>query len=110
MKMAKARKPTCIEDKGTEMKIDCPYCGSRDSEEFAIQGEVASPRPSTQTAGAADIAAFHSYVHLRANDFGLTKEYWYHANGCRRLLIVSRDTRNHAILDVAYAATQGAGR
>jgi methylglutamate dehydrogenase subunit B len=86
------------------MRITCPYCGTRDSEEFSIQGEVASPRPPVSPDSAADIAAFHAYVHLRANDFGLTKEYWYHVNGCRRLLVVSRDTRNHAILGVSFAA------
>ena len=92
------------------MRISCPYCGDRDSEEFSIQGEVAGPRPSAQSGDAADIAAFHAYVHLRANDFGLTKEYWYHVNGCRRLLVVSRDTRNHAILDVTFAAAKSGGK
>jgi methylglutamate dehydrogenase subunit B len=87
------------------MRITCPYCGARDSEEFSIQGEVAGPRPPP--ADALDIEAFHAYVHLRSNDFGLTKEYWYHVNGCRRLLIVSRDTRNHAILGVSFAASGG---
>jgi sarcosine oxidase subunit delta len=86
------------------MRITCPYCGDRDSEEFSIQGEVASPRPAAESSSGADIAAFHAYLHLRANDFGLTKEYWYHVNGCRRLLVVARDTRNHAVLGVEFAA------
>lgn len=85
------------------MRITCPYCGQRDTEEFSIKGEVAPPRPAPSTFDAADIKAFHHYVHLRANDFGLTKEYWYHAQGCRRWLIVSRDTRNHAVLEAVYA-------
>jgi len=89
------------------MRIPCPYCGDRDSEEFSIQGEVAGPRPPVSPDGGGDISAFHAYVHLRANDFGLTKEYWYHGNGCRRLLVVSRDTRNHAILNVSFAAAGG---
>jgi len=89
------------------MRITCPYCGTRDSEEFSIQGEVAGPRPSAPPADALDIEAFHAYVHLRANDFGLTQEYWYHVNGCRRLLVVSRDTRNHAILGVSFASKRG---
>ncbi len=78
--------------------IPCPYCGERDAEEFTVQGEVAGPRP---TAGALD--DFHAYVYLRANEFGPTQEYWYHANGCRRWLIVRRDTSDHAILDVIFA-------
>ena len=89
------------------MRITCPYCGTRDSEEFSIQGEVAPPRPAAQSSNGADIAAFHAYLHLRANDFGPTKEYWYHGNGCRRLLVVSRDTRNHEILNVSFAAAGG---
>ena len=65
-----------------------PYCGERGVEEFSIQGEVAGPRPAD-----GDMAAFHAYVHLRANEYGSTREYWYHAAGCRRWLLVSRDTR-----------------
>ena len=37
--------------------------------------------------------AFHAYAHLRVNEYGPTKEYWYHANGCRRWLVVSCATR-----------------
>jgi methylglutamate dehydrogenase subunit B len=77
------------------MRIPCPYCGERDAEEFSIQGEVAGRRPE-----GGDMAAFHAYVHLRANEYGPTREYWYHANGCRRWLIVARDTRDHSILGV----------
>jgi sarcosine oxidase subunit delta len=89
------------------MRITCPYCGQRDAEEFSIQGEVAGPRPSGMSTDAGSMAAFHAYVHLRSNDFGLTREYWYHANGCRRLLVVSRDTRNHAVVNVTLASEQG---
>jgi len=86
------------------MRIACPFCGPRDAEEFAIRGEVAGPRPLPSAFDERDVEAFHTYVHLRANEFGPTKEYWYHAQGCRRWLIVSRDTRNHAVLDVVFAA------
>ena len=81
------------------MRIPCPYCGEREAEEFAVQGEVAGPRPTDD-----DLAAFHSYVHLRNNEYGPTREYWYYVHGCRRWLIVSRDTRNHSILSVEVAA------
>jgi heterotetrameric sarcosine oxidase delta subunit len=86
------------------MRILCPYCGVRDAEEFAIQGEVAGPRPEPGDFGPAALDAFHDYVHLRANEYGPTREYWYHAAGCRRWLIVSRDTRGHAILKTEFAA------
>ena len=80
------------------MRIPCPYCGERDAEEFSIQGEVAGPRPTDS-----EMAAFHAYVHLRSNEYGPTREYWYHAQGCRRWLLVSRDTRDHAVLGVELA-------
>lgn len=80
------------------MRIPCPYCGERDAEEFSIQGEAAGPRPES---GGLD--EFHAYVNLRDNILGPTKEYWYHANGCRRWLLVARDTGNHAILSVELA-------
>ena len=79
------------------MRINCPYCGERDAEEFSVRGEVAGPRP-----GEGDMDAFVAYVHLRANEHGQTREYWYHANGCRRWLVLARDTRDHAILSVEY--------
>ena len=80
------------------MRLNCPYCGERDAEEFSIQGEAVGPRPAD---GGMD--AMHAYVHLRANEYGPTKEYWYHAQGCRRWLLVKRDTRDHAILGVELA-------
>jgi sarcosine oxidase subunit delta len=86
------------------MRIACPYCGDRDAEEFSIQGEAPGPRPLPTDYGEADIAAFHAYVHLRANEFGATNEYWYHAAGCRRWLVVRRDTRDHAFIKIGFAA------
>jgi sarcosine oxidase subunit delta len=80
------------------MRIICPYCGERDAEEFSIQGEVAGPRPQS---GA--LEDFHAYVNLRDNPLGPTREYWYHANGCRRWLVVSRDTRDHIIMTAEFA-------
>ena len=85
------------------MRIACPYCGERDVEEFSIRGEAAGPRPPTSDSGGGDMDAFHAYVHLRDNEFGPTKEHWYHAAGCRRWLIVRRDTRDHNILGVEFA-------
>ncbi len=80
------------------MIIPCPYCGERDAEEFSVLGEVAGPRPA-----GGDLAAFVAYVHERDNAFGAAREYWYHANGCRRWLRLTRDTRNHAILAAEFA-------
>lgn len=81
------------------MRIDCPFCGSRDSHEFAYHGDASVTRPADD-----DTAAFDAYVYLRANPAGPHGELWYHAGGCRSWLVVARDTRTHAI-----AATRLAG-
>ena len=44
--------------------------------------------------------AFHDYVYLRDNPAGPHRELWYHGSGCRAWLVVTRDTRTHAILAV----------
>ena len=45
------------------------------------------------------------YVYLRDNIAGPHQEYWYHASGCRRWLVVDRDTRTHAVLAVTLASS-----
>ena len=84
------------------MRIACPFCGERDGEEFAILGSASPKRPDP---GAPDaLSQFNAHVHLRENPAGAHAEHWYHAAGCRRWLIVTRDTRNHDILSVTMAA------
>jgi len=75
------------------MRIPCPHCGSRDSQEFVYRGDAAPVRPAAD----ASETAFTDYVYLRDNPAGSFREYWYHAQGCRRWLIVTRDTRTHEI-------------
>ena len=79
--------------------IDCPHCGARPREEFGVKGAVL-PRPGPE-AGA---AAWMDYVYLRENPRGAYREYWHHAGGCRRWLVVTRDTATHAVFAVADAA------
>ena len=90
------------------MRIGCPYCGERGSEEFAYLGDAAPTRPDPATPDAA--TAFHAYVYLRDNPAGRHREFWYHAAGCRAWLVVTRDTRTHAIeaVEFADAALRGA--
>ena len=82
------------------MRIACPFCGERDGDEFQIMGETAGPRP--HAAGTED--EFFEYVYLRDNVAGAHDEYWYHGAGCRRWLIVTRDTRTHALIAAKLAA------
>ena len=85
------------------MRIACPFCGPRDSEEFVTIGSTAIVRPDPAAADAA--RAFHDFVYLRDNPAGAHDEHWYHATGCRRWLVVTRDTISHEIMAVRLAAS-----
>jgi heterotetrameric sarcosine oxidase delta subunit len=83
------------------MRIACPYCGSRDLREFSYLGDAGVQRPDPTAADA--IERFTSYVYLRDNPDGPHRELWYHGSGCHAWLVVTRDTRTHAISDVTVA-------
>ena len=83
------------------MRIPCPFCGDRDSSEFAYLGDATLTRPDPSAPDAE--RAFHNYVYLRNNPAGPHREFWHHVSGCRSWLIVTRDTRNHEILAADFA-------
>lgn len=83
------------------MRIECPFCGERDSSEFTYLGDAAFQRPAPDREDAAE--RFYEAVYLRDNPAGPHRELWYHANGCLSWLQVTRDTRTHAILAVQLA-------
>jgi methylglutamate dehydrogenase subunit B len=87
------------------MRIPCPYCGERTNDEFTILGDADAilARPAGN-----DAATFHDYLYLRHNPAGAHRELWHHSAGCRRWLIVSRDTRTHAVLGATFAASRTA--
>jgi len=72
--------------------VSCPHCGSRPKEEFTIKG-AALPRPSAD----APQSTWFDYVFLRENPRGRYDEYWHHTSGCRRWLVVTRNTMNHDV-------------
>jgi len=80
--------------------IDCPHCGRRPREEFTVRG-AALQRPAPD----APAQDWHAYVYLRENPKGPHREYWRHHAGCRRWLIVSRDTLTHEVQAVADAGS-----
>jgi methylglutamate dehydrogenase subunit B len=86
------------------MRLPCPFCGSRDSREFTYRGDAAPLRPTDQAA-----QAMHDYVYLRDNPAGLIEELWYHTQGCRQWLRVTRDTRSHAITHAVLARPMAQG-
>ncbi len=82
------------------MRITCPHCGERGNDEFFYLGAAGLTRPEA----AAPPEAWHEYVYLRDNPAGAHNELWQHVHGCRRWLVVTRDTRTHVIAAVADAA------
>lgn len=78
------------------MRIPCPYCGDRDSQEFVYRGDASPRRPDGED-------GFYEYVYERDNVAGLMREYWYHSQGCRNWLVVTRDTRTHDITATVIA-------
>lgn len=80
------------------MRLTCPICGARDRREFYYQGDaVVLRRPAAE----ADGEAWESYLHLRDNPAGWTRDLWHHEAGCGAWLVVTRSTVDHAVLDVA---------
>jgi sarcosine oxidase subunit delta len=82
------------------MRISCPYCGARDVQEFAYRGDATKARPEGLDASE---EAMLDYVYLRDNAAGPHRELWYHGAGCHAWLVVTRDTRTHAISAVEAA-------
>ncbi len=82
--------------------IDCPHCGTRPTEEFTPKGEV----PGTMPALDAGVGVWIEHVHFRNNPRGRLHEHWHHHGGCRRWLVVERDTFTHRVYSVRDAAAE----
>jgi sarcosine oxidase subunit delta len=84
------------------MIIPHPLLGPRDASEFVYLGDARlMERPDGLAEDAA--ARFHDYVHLRDNPAGPHRELWFHEQGDRSWLVVTRDTVTHAIVAVELA-------
>jgi methylglutamate dehydrogenase subunit B len=90
------------------MRINCPYCGERGLDEFVNQGDATIARPDPTSANAG--YEFYTYGYERNNPAGTHQELWYHSAGCHAWLVVSRDTRTHAIASVTLAKTVALAR
>ena len=82
------------------MRIDCPHCGSRPSEEFTYLGDATLKRPPSDSTAPEE---WFDYVYLRDNPKGRLAEYWHHSGGCRAWLVAERDTETHEIFAVVTA-------
>ena len=80
------------------MRIPCPFCGSRDSREFVTRGDATPARPAGD-----DAEAMFGYLYLRDNPAGDFDELWYHAQGCRNWLRVTRNTVTHIVTGASLA-------
>ena len=84
------------------MIIDHPILGPRDASEFVYLGDsslINRPDPSVEEAA----QLFYEYQYLRANIAGPMKELWYHEQGDRSWLVVTRNTITHEITSVELA-------
>lgn len=87
------------------MRLTCPLCGTRDRREFYYYGAsdyLDRPGP------AATDADWDSYLHLRDNPAGITRDLWYHEMGCSAWIEVTRNTVTHEILSSRMLAGPGA--
>ena len=84
------------------MIIDHPLLGPRDAAEFVYLGDASMiDRPDGLGENAE--AAMYDYVYLRDNPAGEHRELWYHEQGDRSWLVVTRNTLTHAITSVELA-------
>jgi len=84
------------------MVINHPLLGPRDAAEFVYLGDASLiNRPTSTDDNAAE--KFYEYLYLRDNIAGEMHELWYHEQGDRSWLVVTRNTLTHEILNVELA-------
>ena len=85
------------------MIINHPLLGPRDAAEFTYLGDVSLiDRPDGMTDDA--LQAFIGYAYLRDNVAGNHCELWFHEQGDRSWLVVTRHTVTHEIVKVELAS------
>jgi heterotetrameric sarcosine oxidase delta subunit len=83
--------------------ITCPHCGPRNSNEYSFGGELTS-RPGMD----AELAEWRRYLYMKNNVAGWQEEQWFHVSGCRRFLLVERNTTTNEIRSVQDVAGESA--
>ena len=73
--------------------------------EFTYRGDATVARPAPD----AGTDAFHDYLYLRDNPAGEHRELWFHEQGDRSWLVVTRNTVTHEILAVEAVADRKGG-
>ncbi|MEO0496968.1 MAG: sarcosine oxidase subunit delta [Pseudomonadota bacterium] len=93
------------------MIIEHPLLGPRDAQEFTYLGDASMiDRPDWQADDAADL--FYKWLYLRDNPAGEHRELWFHEQGDRSWLVVTRNTVTHEIskVELARDVARQAGR
>ena len=88
------------------MIINHPLLGPRDAAEFYVMGDadmINRPDPDAVPDKGAAAEAFYEWAYLRDNPAGEHRELWYHEQGDRSWLVVTRDTLTHKIKKVELA-------
>ncbi len=84
------------------MIINHPLLGPRNAAEFVYLGDAALiNRPDWQAKDAME--RFYEYLYLRDNPAGEHRELWFHEQGDRSWLVVTRNTLTHEISKVELA-------
>ena len=84
------------------MLIPHPLLGLRDSQEFTYLGDASVMyRPDPEAPDAE--RAFCDHVFWRDNPAGVHRELWFHEQGDRSWLVVTRNTLSHEILGAELA-------
>ena len=85
------------------MIINHPLLGPRDAAEFTYLGDAKMIHRPTDWEAEDALAQFTEYGYLRDNPAGTHRELWFHEQGDRSWLVVTRDTTTHEISDVQLA-------
>lgn len=84
------------------MIINHPLLGPRDASEFTYLGDASLiNRPDWQANNAGE--QFYQYLYLRDNPAGEHRELWYHEQGDRSWLVITRNTLTNTISKVELA-------
>jgi heterotetrameric sarcosine oxidase delta subunit len=84
----------------TMFRINCPWCGIRNQDEFVFGGELRENAPAWDAPLQGDDLA--AQLYMRDNRRGVQHERWLHT-GCREWLRVVRDTGDHSrVCDASF--------
>lgn len=77
------------------MLIPCPWCGSRNEDEFAWGGEACRVRPDDPFV--LDDIQWADYMYNNRNEKGWVLERWCHTKGCNQWFEIRRNNVTHEI-------------